>query len=213
VNHRDRRGLYLDAEECINDPDACTDAPCDDYSDGLDLLGQTDPGCPAGEGPSDPTPTPQQKPPCPQQYQNYINGYGADALAAGLPEANALALTSIESGWGNGRFAKDGNDFFNLEAFWKPGTPKPGNKYAYQLGWMQASEMIGSGSLTGYYALVATYSSAKDSFMSAAAKFSNLTETDPATFAKNAVADGIYAGRGPAFMQREQIFANCLGGQ
>jgi hypothetical protein len=27
------------------------------------------------------------------------------------------------------------------------------------------------------------------------------------------VADGIYAGRGPAFLTREQTFADCLTGQ
>jgi hypothetical protein len=78
---------------------------------------------------------------------------------------------------------------------------------------MEALEMITSGRLKGYKALVATYSSALDSFKSAAATFSNLTATDPTTFANNAVSDGIYAGRGPAFLQRQQIFANCLGGQ
>jgi RHS repeat-associated protein len=154
-------------------------------------------------------PTP---PPCPPQYRAYIDAYGAAALGAKLPEANALALTSIESQWGDGRFARDGNDFFNLEAFWKPGTPQPANKFAFQVGWMRATEMIQSGPLKGYYALVATYSSASDSFKSAAAQFSNLTATAPATFAKNAVADGIYAGRSPAFLTRERIFAKCLGG-
>jgi len=164
---------------------------------------------------TEPEPPPTPEPPtCPPEYQNYIKAYGADATAAGLPEANTLALTSIESNWGNGPFVVNGgNDFFNLEAFWKPGTPQPGNKYAYQLGWRRASEMMKSGGLKGYYALVATYSSAKDSFMSAAATFSNLTATDPTTFAKNAVADGIYAGKSPAFLTREKIFADCLAGQ
>ncbi len=171
--------------------------------------------------PPDPNPTsctvdtpPPSTPSCPPQYQAYINAYGADATTAKLPEANTLALTAIESAWGNGPFViNGGNDFFNLEAVWKPGTPQPGNKYAYQLGWRQAGEKITSGGLKGYFALVATYSSALDSFMSAAATFSNLTATDPATFAKNAVADGINAGRSPDFLKMEKIFANCLGGQ
>ena len=83
----------------------------------------------------------------------------------------------------------------------------------YQLDWMQALEMNQSGTLKGYYALVATYSSAKDSFLSAAATFSNLTATDPTTFAKNAAADGINAGKSPAFLTREKVFADCLAGQ
>lgn len=62
---------------------------------------------------------------CPPQYRAWITAHGADAIAAGLPEANVLALTSIESGWGNGRFARDGNDFFNLEACWAYRTPLP----------------------------------------------------------------------------------------
>ena len=46
-------------------------------------------------------------------------------------------------------------------------------------------------------------------------KLSNATALDLArtTFAKNAVADGIYAGRSPAFLTREKIFADCLKGQ
>ena len=171
------------------------------------------PGGGGGGGSCGGTGTTNTPPPCPPQYQAYINAYGPDAIAAGLPEANTLALTSIESQWGTGNFAKYGNDFFNLEIYQKAGLPKPANKFAYQLSWMQASDMITHGPLAGDYAWVATYSSALDSFKSAAARFSNLTAPDPATFAKNAVADGIYAGRSPAFLTREQIFANCLAGQ
>jgi RHS repeat-associated protein len=215
ANHSDPVGM----EQDLCGPDWQTDpsleGPCCDP--GNQLLGAPlDPGCYVGGGGGDGGDDNDEPDPfvCPQQYQNYINAYGADALAAKLPEANALALTSIESNWGNGPFViNGGNDFFNLEAFWKPGTPQPGNKYAYQLGWRRASEIIESGGLKGYYALVATYSSALDSFKSAAAQFSNLTATDPATFAKNAVADGIYAGKSPAFLTREQTFANCLAGQ
>jgi hypothetical protein len=181
-----------------------------DTEDDDDTGTVTDPDpTPVPVTPVDPATTPH----CPPQYQAWIKAHGTDATQAGLPEANALALTSIESGWGNGTFAKNGNDFFNLEAFWKPGTPKPGNKFADQLGWMSASEMKQSGRLKGYYALVATYSSALDSFKSAAATYSNLTATDPTTFAKNAAADGINAGKDPAFFTREKIFANCLGRQ
>jgi hypothetical protein len=125
-----------------------------------------------------------------------------------------LALTSIESDWGRGPFVVNGgNDFFNLETCWTPGTNQPGKLYAYQAGWRQAprpSDNCGRGL---HYALVATYANAADSFKSAAARFSNLTATDPTTFAKNAVADGIYAGNSPAFLTREKIFADCLTGQ
>ncbi len=152
-------------------------------------------------------------PPCPPKYQAWIDAHGTDAVAAGLPEANALALTSIETDWGKGNFAKNGNAFFNLETFWKPGTPMPGNKFADQLGWMPASEMIRSGTLEGYYALVATYSSPLNSFLSAAARFSNLTATNPTTFDENAAADGINAAKSPAFFTREKIFADCLTGK
>ncbi len=147
---------------------------------------------------------------CPPQYQAWINAHGADALAAGLPEANALALTSIESNWGNGRFAKQGNDFFNLETCWTPGTPQPAAKYAYQLGWLQAGSPSDSCGKGLHYALVATYKSSLDSFKSAAATFGNLKENDPMKFAKNAVADGINAGKSSAFLTREQTFADCL---
>jgi RHS repeat-associated protein len=192
--------------------DGCDDDGGGDYEGGnctYDTLGfEENPLCSDYVPPSA-----RQKPPCPPKYQAWIDAHGADALGAGLPEANTLALTSIESKWGMGRFAIDGNDFFNLEAFWKPGKAKPGNKYAYQLGWMQALEMKQSGTLKGYYAFVATYSSAKDSFLSAAATFGNLTATDPTTFANNAAADGIDAGKNPAFLTREKIFADCLAGQ
>ena len=219
VNHSDPRGLWSTGDGpgggeggCYEDDDGNIVCVGDDGGGGG--------GCPVGEhfvaaedgcesDGGDPGPGPD----CPPQYQAYIDAHGADALRAKLPEANALALTSIESEWGTGPFAKGGNSFFNLETFWKPRTPKPGNKFAYQLGWMPASDMIEHGPLTGYYALVATYSSASDSFKSAAATFSNLTETDPTTFAKNAVADGIYAGRSPAFLTREKTFADCLKGQ
>jgi hypothetical protein len=129
-----------------------------------------------------------------------------------MNEADALALTSIESNWGNGRFAKDGNDFFNLETCWASGTPYPPTKYQYQLGWMQAGKPSDSCGKGLHYALVATYSSVLNSFLSVATLSNgNLKTTDPAAFARNAVADGINAGKSPAFFTRETIFANCLG--
>jgi RHS repeat-associated protein len=179
--------------------------------------------------PQDPTPQPplQPVPPspvprkpkkptskCPPQYQAWINSHGADAIASGLPEANVLALSSIESGWGNGRFAAQGNDFFNLETCWTYGTPVPASKYADQSGWMQALQTASGCPGSGvHYMLVATYATSLDSFKSIAATFANLNVNDPTKFANNAVADGIYAGKGAAFLKREQMFANCLPGQ
>jgi hypothetical protein len=77
---------------------------------------------------------------------------------------------------------------------------------------MNAKEPFASGPNAGRYALVATYQNASDAFKSFAAKdgqfFSGVT--DPATFGKIAVAHGIYAGRGHAFLNREKTFQDCL---
>ncbi len=78
---------------------------------------------------------------------------------------------------------------------------------------MRADDMIQSGPVKGYYALVATCGSPLNSFLSAAARFSNLTATNPATFVENAAADGINAGKSPFFLTREQTFADFLKGQ
>jgi len=194
------------------DPNSTGSPSCDTTSNDL-LPGAAGGGSCGGTGPAT-APPPPAPPPCPPQYQNYINAYYEDALDAGLPAANTLALTSIESSWGTGPFViNGGNDFFNLETCWVKGTPMPGTKFAYQVGWMRASLPSDSCGPGLRYALVATYSSALNSFMSAAATFSNLTATDPATFAQNAAADGINAAKSPAFLTREQIFANCLGQQ
>ena len=174
------------------------------------------PGCSVTGGDYGPPvaqPTPSPVPSCPPNYLHWIALHGADVLAAGLPEANTLALSAIESGWGTGRFAAQGNDFFNLETCWAPGTSLPALNYAYQAGWLQAqspSDSCGSGL---HYAQVATYASSLNSFKSVAATFANLNENDPTKFGQNAVADGINAGKGPDFLKIEQIFANCLTGQ
>jgi RHS repeat-associated protein len=113
------------------------------------------------------------KPDCPAQFQNWIDLYDDDAVATGLSEANVLALSSIESGWGNGRFAQGGNSFFNLERLapkgWKPGDPLPKTIFANQLSWMNALEPFASGPNAGRYALVATYKNPSDAFESFAA--------------------------------------------
>lgn len=158
-------------------------------------------------------------PPCPPKYQAYINSYGAYATATGLSEANVLALSSIESDWGNGRFAKGGNSFFNLETLapigWKPGDPFPNTIYPDQVSWMNALEPFASGSNAGRYSLVATYQNASDAFSSFAARLGQYFSgvTNAATFGGIAVHHGIYAGRGNAFISREQNFQDCLGAQ
>jgi RHS repeat-associated protein len=63
VNHTDRHGLYLDAEQCADDPDACLseDGGCDGYASGFNLLGDPtppDPDCPVGWDPPPPPPAP-----------------------------------------------------------------------------------------------------------------------------------------------------------
>ena len=76
---------------------------------------------------------------------------------------------------------------------------------------MQALEPTTSCPGSGvHFMQVATYSSAWNSFQSAAAQFPNLNVGDPATFAQNAAADGINAGTSSSFLKIEQTFANCL---
>jgi hypothetical protein len=110
VNHTDRHGLFLDAVQCINDPNACLaedDCYGDGLSGGLDLFGQPDPGCPSGDSPDPPS---APKPTCNPIDQNWINLHGTDAVTLvgilgdadeGLmAEADVLALSALESGWG-----------------------------------------------------------------------------------------------------------------
>jgi RHS repeat-associated protein len=179
---------------------------------GLGLLPQPDPGCPTGGDNTPPSPPPP--PACPPQFQAWINSYGADAVATGLSEANLLATSAIESGWGGGPFVK-GNSFFNLETVWNPKTPKPSPKYALQVSWMTAGEMFTSGPFKGDYSLVASYNSAADSFMSFAVTLGKYLNgvTDPAKFASILVAHGINAGRASYFGNTEQTFQNCLSAQ
>jgi hypothetical protein len=225
VNHIDPNGLDyclidgnpipgMNLSECeeaggqwvLGDPPGCNGIGGGFLPDGAD----PDP-CPTPQ----PPPSPPKTPPCPPQFQAWINSYGADALAAGLPEANTLALSAIETGWGTGRFARQGNDFFNLETCWAPRKPQPAFKYEYQVGWIQAqlpSDSCGKGL---HFALVASYASVLNSFLSVAATFDNLNvpDSDPATFAQHAAADGIYAGNSPGFLATQQTFVNCLTGQ
>ena len=234
INRVDRTGLDecpADISYMLKDGDVCQPAFSSGGVYGTDDGGDEGGGCyvddlvespecydppppPNPNPPSQPpAPAPSSPPPCPPQYQAWINAYGADAVATGLTEANVLALSAIESGWGTGRFATQGKDFFNLETVWKPGTPQPAPQYAYQTGWLQAKEMFTSGPNRGKYTLVATYNSASDSFKSFAARYGTVFAgvTDAATFGKIAVANGEYGGRGTSFVTTAQIFMDCLG--
>jgi len=157
---------------------------------------------------------------CPVQYQNFINAHASDAAATGLSQANVLATSAIESGWGGGRFAQLGNSFFNLETLVPapaPGTELtlPPNKYAYQLSWVPALEAHTSGPDKGKLSLVASYNSAADSFKSFAATLGSFLSgvTDAATFASRLVAHGINAGRDENFANTVQTFQDCLNAQ
>jgi RHS repeat-associated protein len=191
--------------------DACYD-PCDPATWENGFMPAPDPAC-YGPGPDEDPPT-EEAWKCPANYQAWIDAHGTDAVATGLSEANVLATSAIESGWGRGPFVT-GNRFFNLETLWKPGTDKPDPKYAYQVSWMQAGEAIASGRFKGYYALVASYNSAADSFKSFAATLGKYLSgvTDAATFASKLVAHGINAGRASYFGNTVQTFQDCLSAQ
>jgi RHS repeat-associated protein len=167
-----------------------------------------EPGTPTRRRCSTPPPP---KPKCDPRYQAWIDAYGPYAVATGLSVANVLALSVMESGWGSGRFAQEGNDFFNLETVWTPGTPMPGPKYAYQTTWLQAKEPFTTGPNKGKYSLVATYNSVSDSFKSFAATLGEYFQgvTDPAAFGRIAVAHGEYGGGGD-FVNTALKFMDCL---
>ena len=104
---------------------------------------------------------------CPERYQNYIGTYGSYAAATGLSEANVLALSSIESGWGIGRFATDGHSFFNFETVWTEGTEEPGFVVNYQTGWTKANKSLRKNKDgVDQYSLVAAFANDSDSFKS-----------------------------------------------
>jgi RHS repeat-associated protein len=224
--------LYCDASETrctssVSSPDGPGDwgsgggvgnSPCDGWGIGFGIMfaQSPDPACYApvvyGEDEDD---TEEEAWRCPANYQNWINAHGADAVATGLSEANVLAASAIESGWGGGRFAKEGNSFFNLETLWTPGTRKPAPKYAYQVSWIQAKEMFTSGPNKGKYSLVASYKNASDSFRSFTATLGKYLNgvADAATFASRLVAHGINAGRDGNFANTVQTFQDCLNAQ
>ena len=156
---------------------------------------------------------------CPQQYEDYIDSYGSYAAATGLSEANVLALSSIESSWGQGRFATEGHSFFNFETGWTLGTKLPGFLVKYQTGWIQAKlpyEVTKGKDNTTItkYALVATFATDSDSFKSfAASPVGNALRgvNDAKQFGQIAERGKIHAGSSPAFLGRAATFARCLG--
>jgi RHS repeat-associated protein len=91
VNHTDRHGLFLDAEDCINNPDACLaeDGDCEGYGAGFNLFGDPtppDPSCPTGGGED---PGPPAHPDC---------GQALGASGALPSSATGLALVAVLMG-------------------------------------------------------------------------------------------------------------------
>jgi uncharacterized protein RhaS with RHS repeats len=224
VNFHDPTGLNQAAPDgyCGAENESCDPDNCSLYI-GSEFLSVPNPACggggggPIGGGGPDPDPEPKFQ--CPQNFTNFIVAHGKDAIATGLDEANVLALSVGESGWGGGRFATEGNSFFNLETLapkgWNPGDPYPNTIYDKQVSWLNAKEPFESGPHAGQYSLVATYKNASDSFASFAAKDSQYLKgiTDPATFGTIAAAHGIHAGRQKAFLTNEKTFAECIEAQ
>ena len=219
------KGLFSGGDDDVpmpvtNDPDDDDGGggggyPC--YGD--EFSPSPNPACyvPGGDGDSPPT---EEAWKCPANYQAWIGAHGVDAVVTGLSEANVLATSAIESGWGGGRFAQLGNSFFNLETLVPapaPGTELtlPPNKYAYQLSWVPALEAHTSGPDKGKLSLVASYNSAADSFKSFAATDGKYLSgvTDPTKFASILVAHGINAGRASYFGNTVQTFQDCLSAQ
>jgi len=101
--------------------------------------------------------------------QNFTDAYLADAEEAaqelGVPVENILALAALESGWGEGRFAEQGNNFFGQH------YPAP-----YATGYLTAED---SG------AKVATFASFNDSLQSFISQYGYIVQgvSDPTQFA------------------------------
>ena len=213
INGIDPKGKF----DCFvwEDSDTCLEGTVDPCNDNITIDGFAYTPNPADCVDMPPPDSPGEEAwKCPGNYQDWIHAHGADAAATGLSEANVLATSAIESGWGGGPFVK-GNSFFNLETLWKPGTKKPDPKYAYQVSWMPASEAFLSGPHKGWFSLVASYNSASDSFKSFAATLGTYLSgvTDAAKFASILVAHGINAGRASYFGSTMQTFQDCLSAQ
>lgn len=139
----------------------------------------------------------------------WINAHGGDALTVGseigTTEANILALSAYESGWGTEPFAGDGA-YFNLETR-KPRTGPNPRPFKYSTGWKQADKP----NERGEYALVATYSSYLDSARSFSFYKGRLFRgvTDTAQFGTIASRHG-FGISASTFTKIENIFVRCL---
>jgi RHS repeat-associated protein len=154
---------------------------------------------------------------CPPQYQAWIDAHGAGSLAAakslGTTEGDVLGLSSLESGWGTGRFADSSiNDFFNLEKTWQTGKPLPSLE-PYSTGWTRAGK--------NPHQLVAVYTSYLNSALSFAAVANSYLHgvTDPLSFATKLQTIGKFGMLGvgqpdpnfiPVVAHRATVFNKCL---
>jgi hypothetical protein len=138
---------------------------------------------------------------------------GTVAIQMGLSgpagEADILALSAYESGWGSGYFVQPqgqytGNAYFNLETTKSSKNPNPA-LFPYSTGWKPAR---GNPNV-----LVAQYSSYFASTESFAAVYGNLFSgnTDPLTFGTTAHQNGF--GINPTtFASIANVLLNCLTG-
>jgi len=118
----------------------------------------------------------KQKKPAPEDIpakkQRFVDDHMADAQNGadklGIPVENILGLSALESGWGKGRFAAEGQNYFGLHA------PSP-----FQTGTIQATK-------TKRKVEVATFRSYADSLNSFIARYGSLIRgvSDPQTFAR-----------------------------
>ncbi len=198
--------------------DASLSGPCCDPTSNGYLGSAPDPGCYAGGGDDSGSVNDDEPDPfvCPAQYQAWIDAHGADsasvATSLGINEGEILGLSSVESAWGAGRFAQEGNDFFNLE---KTKTKRNRNPslLPFSNGWLPAKGNPNQ--------LVATYANFLDSAKSFAAVDGKYIRgvTDPTKFAQS-LQDLAKFGQGangpvPYFVStvahRINVFNECLG--
>jgi RHS repeat-associated protein len=159
----------------------------------------------------EPLPASEEESPwnCPAVYQNWIDAHGSDASAVaqtiGTTEANLLALSAYESGWGGGPFASVGA-YFNLETK-KPKRGRNPEPFKYSTGWKQASKPNSEGD----YALVATYGNYLDSAKSFAFYKGSLFKgvTDTTKFGTIASQHG-FGISVSTFVSIADIFVRCL---
>jgi RHS repeat-associated protein len=153
--------------------------------------------------------------PCPPNYQAWIAAHGGNAatvagqmgIGGTTGEADILALSAYESGWGTGYFVQPqgnytGNAYFNLERIATPNNPSPA-LFPYSTGWKPAR---GNGNV-----LVAQYSSYLGSAESFAAVYGDLFSGNSSPLAFGTIAHSNGFGISPAtFAQIANIFINCL---